>query len=402
MRTGVKPMSKNYIFSSESVTAGHPDKICDQISDAILDAILVQDPASRVMAETALFGGVVFLSVRFSTTAKIDIADTARRVAKEAGYRNSEFNADESSVMISNMGLLPECFPAIDVDALTTKELGQVTASNQVTVFGFASRQTENLMPLPITLASRLVKKLEEEIKNGGLDYLMPDGKSQVAVEYKGRAPVRVHGVGLIACQNSDSNVTLKRLRDDLVQAVIEPVMADAEMSLDDKTDFYLNPEGPFLGGGPKIHSGLTGRKTAMDTYGEYARHSGSALSGKDPLRVDRVGAYAARYAAKNVVAAGLAEDCEVQLTYTVGQAKPISIQVDTFNTGTIPDRGIEARIRKHFDLRPAVMVKALGLQHLPSKSGRFYRDLAAYGHMGREDLEAPWERLDRVDRLKD
>jgi len=395
-------MRKNYIFSSESVTAGHPDKLCDQISDAILDAILLQDPSSRVMAETALFGGVIFLSVRLSTTAKIDIADTARRVAKEAGYRNSEFNADESSVMISNLGLLPECFPAVDIDALNARELGQITARNQVTVFGFASHQTESLMPLPIILASRLTQRLEQEVKNGGLQYLMPDGKSQVAVEYKGRTPVRVHGIGLIACQNSDSTVSLKRLRDDLVQAVIEPVMSDFEMRLDDKTDFYLNPEGPFLGGGPKLHSGLTGRKTAIDTYGEYARHSGSALSGKDPLRVDRSGAYAARYAAKHVVAAGLAEDCEVQLTYTVGQAKPISIQVDTFNTGNIPDQDIEARIRKHFDLRPGIIVRDLGLQHLPAEVGGFYRQLAAYGHMGREDLDAPWERLDKVDLLKD
>jgi S-adenosylmethionine synthetase len=257
-------------------------------------------------------------------------------------------------------------------------------------------------MPLPILLAHRLAQRLERASLERTLDYLVPDGKSQVAVEYHARRPVRLHSVTLIACQSRGAQVPASRLRDDVIQYVIEPVLADQPTELRQSVALHVNPEGPFLGGGPSIHAGLTGRKTAIDTYGEYARHSGAALSGKDPLRVDRAGAYAARHAAKQVVAAGLAEDCELQLSYAVGQAQPISVHVETFNTGRIPDDEIQRRIVAAFDLRPGGIVRSLGLQHLPARHGGFYRKLAAYGHMGREDLEAPWERLDKMDAVAD
>lgn len=395
-------MNDHYIFTSDSVLAGHPDKLCDQISDAILDSVLIQDPGSRVMVESAFFGNVIFLSLRLATSAGLDVADTARRVVREAGYPAAELNADDLSVMISQMGVTSGRYQTVDVESLDDAELGLYPAGNQATLFGFATRQTESLMPLPIMLAHRLSRRLEEVAINGELDYLVPDGKCQAAIAYEDRRPVRIHSLGLIGCQKDDRPVSAKRLRDDLIGAVLEPVMAEQVLKMDDKTQLYLNPEGAFLGGGPKSHSGLTGRKTAGDTYGEYARHNASALSGKDPLRIERAGTYAARYVAKHVVAAGLADDCEVQLTYTVALAEPISIQVDTFNTGKIPDKEIEARIKQHFDLRPAAIVRDLGLQHLVTGPDGYYRHLAAYGQMGREDLQAPWELLDKVEQLRD
>jgi S-adenosylmethionine synthetase len=395
-------MNDHYIFTSDSVLAGHPDKLCDQISDAILDSILAQDPGSRLMVESAFFDNVIFLSLRMATTARLDVADTARRIVSEAGYPKSELNADELSVMISQMGVTTSRYQAVDVASLDDAELGLYPAGNQATLFGFATRQTESLMPLPIMLAHRLSRRLEEVAINGELEYLVPDGKCQAAIAYEDRSPVRIHSLGLIGCQKEDKPVSAKRLRDDLIGAVLEPVMAEQSLNMDEKTQLYLNPEGAFLGGGPKSHSGLTGRKTAVDTYGEYARHNASALSGKDPLRIERAGTYAARYVAKHIVAAGLADDCEVQLTYTVALAEPISIQVDTFNTGKIPDKEIEAKIKRHFDLRPAAIVRDLGLQQIANQPGGYYRHLAAYGQMGREDLKAPWEELNKVDQLKD
>jgi S-adenosylmethionine synthetase len=395
-------MNDHYIFTSDSVLAGHPDKLCDQISDAILDSVLAQDPGSRVMVESAFFDNVIFLSLRLATTARLDVAETARRVVGEAGYPESELNADDLSVMISQMGVTTGRYQVIDVESLDDAELGLYPAGNQATLFGFATRQTESLMPLPIMLAHRLSRRMEEVAINGELEYLVPDGKCQAAIAYEDRSPVRIHSLGLIGCQKDEKSVSAKRLRDDLIGAVLEPVMAEQTLKMDEKTQLYLNPEGAFLGGGPKSHSGLTGRKTAVDTYGEYARHNASALSGKDPLRIERAGSYAARYVAKHVVASGLADDCEVQLTYTVALAEPISIQVDTFNTGKIPDNEIEARIKQHFDLRPAAIVRDLGLQQLANRPGGYYRHLAAYGQMGREDLQAPWELLDKVDQLRD
>jgi S-adenosylmethionine synthetase len=255
-------------------------------------------------------------------------------------------------------------------------------------------------MPLPVSFAHALASRLEQVVRNGSLPYLLPDGKSQVAVEFLDRRPVRLAGVTLTACQQRYEAVTERRLRDDLIQAVIEPELARLPEGMGAEPEIYVNPEGPFVGGGPAIHSGLTGRKTGIDAYGEYARHSGAALSGKDPLRIDRVGAYAARYAAKHVVAAGLAEDCELQLSFAIGQPGPISMHVDSFNTGTISDDEIGRRLAVVFDLRPAGIVRSLQLQRLPVRRGGFYRRLAAYGQMGREDLDAPWEQLDRLDAL--
>jgi S-adenosylmethionine synthetase len=395
-------MNNHYIFTSDSVLAGHPDKLCDQISDAILDSVLAQDPGSRVMVESAFFGNVIFLSLRLATKAGLDVADTARRVVREAGYPAAELNAEDLSVMISQMGVTTGRYQAIDVESLDDAELGLYPAGNQATLFGFATRQTESLMPLPIMLAHQLSRRLEEVATNGELEYLIPDGKCQAAVAYEERSPVRIHSLGLIGCQKEGVKaVSVKRMRDDLIGAVLEPVMAEQALKMDAKTQLYLNPEGAFLGGGPRSHSGLTGRKTAGDTYGEYARHNASALSGKDPLRIERAGSYAARYVAKHIVAAGLADDCEVQLTYTVALAEPISIQVDTFRTGKIPDKEIEARIKEYFDLRPAAIVRDLGLQRIANQPGGYYRHLAAYGQMGREDLQAPWEELNKVDQLR-
>jgi S-adenosylmethionine synthetase len=394
-------MSDDYISSSESVCAGHPDKLCDRISDEILDRILQQDPASRVVAECAVSSGVIFLATRCASAARIDLAETARRVVRETGYPPEDFDAEECTVMTSSLGLLPEHYPTIDVAELDGYAIEQVLPGNQVTVFGFASAQTPELMPLALVLAHRLARRLDKVCRDGELSYLVPDGKSQVAVEYRARRPLRLHSITLSACQSRTSLVRDTRLRDDLIQAVIEPVLAEQPPALRDGVEIYINPEGPFIGGGPAIHAGLTGRKTAIDTYGEYARHSGAALSGKDPLRIDRAGAYIARYAAKQVVAAGLAEDCELQLSYAVGRAQPISVHVDTFNTGRIPDDAIVRRILTTFDLRPAGIVRTLDLQYLPRRRGGFYPHLAVYGQMGREDLQAPWEGLEHVEALR-
>lgn len=393
-------MNNDYIFISESVTAAHPDKLCDRISDEIVDRLLAQDPASRVAAETAMFGGVVFVATRIATAARVDLAETARRVLARAGYQKEDYDGEAATILTSNLGTLPESYPTVRAARLDEAGLAAVPAGNQVTVFGFATRQTPTLMPLPIALAHDLARALEGAARTGRFPYLMPDGKSQVAVAYRDRMPRRIHSLSLVLCRRPGVDVRERRVRDDLIQGVIEPVFAARELRPDDATRFFFNPEGPFVGGGPQVHCGLTGRKTAIDSYGEFARHGGAALSGKDPLRIDRVGAYAARYVAKNVVAAGIAESCEVQLSYTAGEAEPLSIQVDCFNTGRIPDTAVEGRIRRHFDLRPAAIVRDLGLQETAGRPGGFYRHLAAYGHMGREDLDAPWERLDGVEAL--
>lgn len=394
-------MSSEYIFVSESVTAAHPDKLCDQISDEILDRLLEQDPASRVTAEAALFGGVVFLATRIATTARIDLAETARRVVARAGYHQEDYDGEAATVLTSSLGTLPESYPTVRASALDEAGISAIPAGNVVTVFGFASDQTESLMPLPIVLAHALARGLESAARSGDFPYLMPDGKTQVAVAYRERRPWRIHSLSLVLCRRPGVEVQDRRVRDDLIQGVVEPVFTGHDLAPDNRTQLFLNPEGPFVGGGPQIHCGLTGRKTAVDCYGEFARHGGSALSGKDPLRIDRVGAYGARYVAKQVVAAGLARSCEVQLSYTAGESWPLSIQVDTCNTGTLPDDAIEARIRRCFDLRPAALVRQLGLQEAGARPGGFYRHLAAYGHMGRVDLDTPWERLDRVDVLR-
>jgi S-adenosylmethionine synthetase len=389
------------MFTSESVAEGHPDKLCDQISDAIVDHILRRDPQARVVAEAAVATSIVFIAARFDSLVAVDFPYVAREVISQVGYTTGVFNGKTCSIVTSLKELPQEEYSRFDERELTEGEIDAVTVRNQVTVFGFACRQTAAFMPLPIWLAHKLARRLTSVRFQKILPYLMPDGWTQVGVEYENREPRRIHSITVIATQ-ANAETSLERLRDGIRQTVIEPAFQDEPLKPDGGTRIFINPEGVFLTGGPSIHSGLTGRKNAIDTYGEYSRHSGAALSGKDPLRIDRSGAYAARYAAKNVVAAGLADECEVLLSYTIGLARPVSIQVETFGTGRISDSKITTRIERHFDFRPAAILKQFNLRYLPvTIRGGFYRKLAAYGHVGRMDIGLPWEMTDKAALLK-
>ena len=390
-------MARHYLFTSESVTEGHPDKVCDQISDAVLDAILEQDPNGRVACETTVSTGLVHIMGEISTDCYVDIPKIAREVIRDIGYDRAKYGFDcDTCGIITNIDEQSADI-ALGVDkSLEAKEEGDSQLDNgagdQGMMFGYACDETEELMPLPISLAQKLCRRMAEVRKSGELSYMRPDGKSQVTVEYDelGR-PVRVDTV-VISTQHSPE-VSLDQIRKDMIELVAKAVIP-ADM-LDEKTKYYVNPTGRFVIGGPQGDSGLTGRKIIVDTYGGSAPHGGGCFSGKDPTKVDRSAAYAARWVAKNIVAAGLARRCQVQLAYAIGVAQPVSVLVDTFGTGTVGDDKLETAVRKVFDLRPTAIIRDLDLRK------PIYRQLAAYGHMGREDLGVAWEKTDRVEALK-
>ncbi len=387
-----------YLFTSESVTEGHPDKVCDQISDAVLDTILGMDPEAHVACEVSATTGLIHVMGEITTSCYADIDSIAREVINSIGYNRPEcgFNGNTCAVISSIDSQSPDIAMGVN-ESYEHREgdkdqLDLIGAGDQGIMFGFACNETPELMPLPISLAHKLAKRLADVRKDGTLDYLRPDGKTQVTVEYEDNRPVRIDTV-LISTQHAEE-ATIPQIREDLLRYVIRPVIP-AEL-MDEQTRILVNPTGRFVLGGPAADTGLTGRKIIVDTYGGYSRHGGGAFSGKDPTKVDRSAAYAARYAAKNVVAAGLADKCEIQLSYAIGVAKPVSVMVDSFGTGKVSDEVLSKAVSKVFDLRPAAIIRDLGLK------SPIYRKLAAYGHMGREDLGVAWEKTDKTEQLKE
>lgn len=383
-------------FTSESVTEGHPDKICDQVSDAVLDAILEKDPMARVACETVVTTGMVMIMGEITTNCYVDIPKVARDTIEEIGYDRAKFGFDchtcavLTSIDEQSGDIALGVNKSLEAKEAKSNELDH-GAGDQGMMFGFACTETEEMMPMPISLAHKLAKRLTDVRKDGTLDYLRPDGKTQVTVEYVDGKPVRVDTI-VISTQHSDS-VTLEQIREDMIKYVVSYVVPSH--LLDDNTKYFINPTGRFVIGGPQGDSGLTGRKIIVDTYGGYARHGGGAFSGKDPTKVDRSACYAARYVAKNIVSAGLADKCEVQLAYAIGVATPVSVLIDTFGTNKVSEEKISSAVKEVFDLRPAAIIRDLGLRN------PIYKKTAAYGHFGRTDIDLPWERCDRAELLK-
>lgn len=391
---------KRFLFTSESVTEGHPDKIADQISDAVLDAILAKDPNSRVACETLVTTGQIHIVGEISTSCYVDIPKLARQTVKSIGYNRAKFglDGDTCGVLISVDEQSPDIAMGVDkaLEAkegkMTEEEIEAIGAGDQGLVFGYATNETPEFMPMPIMLAHKLARRLAEVRKNKTVDYLRPDGKTQVTVEYEDDKPVRIDTI--VVSTQHHPEIFLDQIKKDVLEYVIKPVVP-AEM-LDEKTKYYINPTGRFVIGGPQGDAGLTGRKIIVDTYGGMAHHGGGAFSGKDPTKVDRSAAYAARYVAKNIVAAGLADKCEVQIAYAIGVANPVSVMVNTFKTNKISETEIEDLIKKHFDLRPAAIIRDLQLR-CP-----IYKQVAAYGHFGRSDLDLTWEKTDKAEILRE
>ena len=391
---------RHFLFTSESVTEGHPDKICDQISDAILDALLREDPMSRVACETCCTTGLVLVMGEITTKAYVDIQQIVRDTVNGIGYNRAKYGFDGSTCAVltaideqsADIALGVDNALEVKENELDDSELDRIGAGDQGMMFGYASDETPEYMPYPIALAHKLTRRLSEVRKNGTLKYLRPDGKSQVTIEYdENHHPVRIDTV-VLSTQHNET-VTLEELKEDIRREVFEPVLP--KELLDEHTRYYINPTGRFVIGGPQGDSGLTGRKIIVDTYGGMARHGGGAFSGKDPTKVDRSASYALRYAAKNAVAAGLAHRIEIQISYAIGVARPVSLTVDTFGTGTLPDEEIARKIEKTFDFRPAGIIKMLDLRR------PIYQKTAAYGHFGRTDIDLPWEHLDKVEELR-
>ena len=412
-------VSKNFLFTSESVTEGHPDKVCDQISDAILDEFLTKYPKSRVAAETTVTTGLALVCGEITSDCYVDIPKVVRNTIKDIGYigeAGGGFDCSTCAVLTSIdeqscdiAGGVNKAFETRDDNADTsTYETENLGAGDQGIMFGYACNETPELMPLPISLAHKLAYRLAQVRKLGLVNYLRPDGKSQVTVEYKDGKPCRIDTI-LLSTQHdpeingeSDNHKVQATIKRDLIELVVNYVFENEALKPDATTKYLINPSGRFVVGGPQGDAGLTGRKIIVDTYGGYSRHGGGAFSGKDPTKVDRSAAYAARWVAKNIVAAGLAEKCELELAYAIGVAEPISVMVDTFDTGKCPDEEICCLVKQNFDLRPAAIINQFDLRGLPAKNnGKFYQKLAAYGHMGRTDFEVPWEKTDKADDLR-
>jgi len=409
-------LTRRYLFTSESVTEGHPDKICDQISDTILDALLTHDDRSRVAAEVVVNTGLVLITGEITSQAKVNYVDLIRKKIAEIGYINAEngFSANSCSVLVTLDQQSPDIAQGVSNaqetrEEMSDDELDKIGAGDQGLMFGYACNETPEFMPLPISLAHRVARRLAAVRKTGLLPYLRPDGKTQVTVAYEDGRPVGIDTI-LISTQHTatidsitDEAAVQAKIKEDLWSAVVEPVFSDIDLKPDDQTRFLVNPTGKFVIGGPQGDAGLTGRKIIVDTYGGYSRHGGGAFSGKDPTKVDRSAAYAARYVAKNIVAAGLADKCEVQLSYAIGVARPVSMMIETFGTGKVEEELLLELVKQHFELRPAGIIQAFKLRQLPAlRGGRFYQDVAAYGHFGRSDLELPWEQTDKAAMLKE